>query len=97
MIAPLRDCSLDHCTEGVHEKFLALLPRIQRQAAFAFRGLRAETRNEMTEEVVANAYSRFCPAGAPRQSCLGVFDPFGTVCDPSGSGRAARRRASECA
>ena len=59
MIAPLRNCSLDHRTETVHEKFLAMLPRIRQQAVFAFRGLRAEAREELTQEVIANAFCAF--------------------------------------
>ena len=59
MIAPLRTSSLDCSTESVHEKFLALLPRIRQQAVFAFRNLRAEAREELTEEVIANAFRAF--------------------------------------
>ena len=59
MIAPLRTSSLDRRTESVHEKFLALLPQIRQQAVFAFRGLRAEAREELTQEVVANALCGF--------------------------------------
>ena len=56
MIAPLISNSLDCPTKYVHEKFLELLPKIRRQAAFAFRGLRAAARDELTQEVLANAY-----------------------------------------
>ncbi len=59
MIAPLRTRSLDCYTESVREKFLQLLPLIRQQAVFAFRGLRAEAREELTEEVVANSFSAF--------------------------------------
>ena len=59
MIAPLRTSSLDCPTEYVHEKFLELLPQIRQQAVFAFRGLRAEARDELIEEVVANAFCAF--------------------------------------
>jgi hypothetical protein len=59
MIAPLITGSLENQTEFVHDRFLALVPRIRQQAVFAFRGLRAEARDELTEEVVANAYCAF--------------------------------------
>ena len=59
MIAPLRVNSLDCSTESVHEKFLELLPQIWQQAMFAFRRLQAEAREELTEEVIANAYCAF--------------------------------------
>jgi hypothetical protein len=59
MIAPLRTSSHDCSAKYVHEKFLELLPQIRKQALFAFRGLRAEAREEMIEEVVANAYCAF--------------------------------------
>ncbi len=59
MIAPIRTSSLDCSRESVHEKFLEMLPRIRQQAMFAFRGLRAEAREELTEEVIANAYCAF--------------------------------------
>ncbi len=95
MIAPLKTSSVVRSTESVHEKFLKLLPGIQQQAAFAFRSISAEARGELTEEVIANAYLRVHPARAPRQIDLGIFDPFGTVCHPSGPCRAARRRPAE--
>ena len=59
MIAPLRTSSLDCSTESAQEKFLSLLPRIRQQAVFAFRNLRAEAREELTEEVIANAFRAF--------------------------------------
>ncbi len=59
MIAPLKTSFLENQTEFVHAKFLAFMPQIRQQAAFAFRGLRTEARDELTEEVVANAYCAF--------------------------------------
>jgi hypothetical protein len=59
MIAPLRTSSLDCSSESAYSKFLSLLPRIRQQAVFAFRNLRAEAREELTEEVIANAFRAF--------------------------------------
>ena len=36
-----------------------MLPQIRRQASFAFRGLGAELREELIQEVIANAYRSF--------------------------------------
>ena len=40
----------------LHGKFLEMLPAIRDQASMAFRGLPSETREELTAEVVANAF-----------------------------------------
>ena len=56
MIALLKDGLTDERQELVHERFLAMLPRIQRQASLAFRHLGTEAREEMVQEVTANAY-----------------------------------------
>ena len=59
MIAPLRTTLLDRQAEFFHERFLAMLPQIRRQASVALRGLRSEVRQELTQEVVVNAYCAF--------------------------------------
>ncbi|HZZ27232.1 MAG TPA: hypothetical protein VFE46_04425 [Pirellulales bacterium] len=56
MIAPLGTISADHRAEFVHDQFLKMLPLIRRQAWIAFRGQRAEARQELTQEVIVNAY-----------------------------------------
>jgi hypothetical protein len=58
MIAPIRTESAQD-QESVHERFLAMLPQIQRQARLAFRDYGAEARQEMTQEVVASAFCMF--------------------------------------
>ena len=92
MIATFRISSVDNQTLLVHEKFLALLPQIREQAEFAFRGLRAEARDEFIQEVLANTYCAFAHFSAPRQSRLGLSDPLGTVCHPSSSRWATGRQ-----
>jgi DNA-binding NarL/FixJ family response regulator len=59
MSAPLRSKSLQHETGLDGERFLGMLPQILRQARIASRGLRAEARDELMQEVVANAYCAF--------------------------------------
>ena len=76
MIAPLRTSSLDCSTESVHDKFLELLPRIRQQAVFAFRGLQAEAREELTEEVVANSYCAFAQLVRRGKAALAYATPL---------------------
>jgi hypothetical protein len=45
---------------ATHAKFLEMLPRIRRQALFAFRKASHDAREEMIAEVVANAYHGYC-------------------------------------
>jgi hypothetical protein len=56
MIARLKKSLSDKQKELESDRFLAMLPRIRRQASLAFRHLRAEAREEMVQEVTANAY-----------------------------------------
>ena len=46
-------------TAQQNEKFLDMLPLIRSQARLAFRRLRPELKNELVQEVVANAYCAF--------------------------------------
>ena len=59
MIALLKDGLTDERQELVHERFLAMLPRIRRQALIAFRDRGAEARQELAAEVVANAFCAY--------------------------------------
>ena len=56
MVALLKNGLTDKRKELVHERFMAMLSRIQRQATLAFRHLGTEAREEMVQEVTANAY-----------------------------------------
>jgi hypothetical protein len=73
MIAPVRKGLNDKKTEFVQDQFLKMLPAIRRQAWMAFRGRDAESRHELTEEVIANAYCAFI--GLARQDKLAVAFP----------------------
>lgn len=42
--------------DEAHDQFLALLPKIRRQAALAFRSQPPDTRDDLIQEAVANAY-----------------------------------------
>ena len=56
MIAPLRTDCLQPDAQFDADQFLAMLPRIRRQASIAFRHRGAEAREELIQEVTANAY-----------------------------------------
>jgi hypothetical protein len=56
MVATIRSNSETIQKEVCHDRFLELLPQIQRQASIAFRSLRSEAREEHVAEVVARAY-----------------------------------------
>ncbi len=45
--------------ENAHDAFVAMLPQIKQQASIAFRSRRPEEREELTQEVIANAYVAF--------------------------------------
>ena len=49
----------EHRIDFVQNQFLTMLPQIRRQASIAFCGLGAETREELLQEVIANAYCAF--------------------------------------
>jgi len=60
MIAPLRTNTQNHQPDAaVQHQFLTMLPQIRRQAWMVFRDRRAEAREELIEEVIANAYCAF--------------------------------------
>jgi transposase-like protein len=59
MIAPVRKGLNGQKAEIVQDQFLTMLPLIRRQAWMAFRGRDAESRHELTQEVIANAYCAF--------------------------------------
>ena len=59
MIAPVRKGLNGQKTEFSQVQFLKMLPKIRRQAWIAFRGRDVESRHELTQEVIANAYCAF--------------------------------------
>jgi hypothetical protein len=56
MVALVKSNSVVDAREPQHDRFLAMLPQIRRQASAAFRGQRSEAREELIQEVVANSY-----------------------------------------
>jgi len=60
MIAPLRTELIEKQSNGVHDPFQAMLPKIRRQASLKLRHLRAEAREEFLAEVVARTYCAWC-------------------------------------
>jgi len=59
MIAPVRTKRPQDLDQHHHEPFLSMLPQIRSQARLAFRCLRPNDRQEMIQEVIANAYCAF--------------------------------------
>ena len=56
MIALLKNDVAKGRSKSMHDRFLAMLPQIRRQAFAAFRKFRSEAREELVQEVVANSY-----------------------------------------
>jgi hypothetical protein len=73
MIAPVRKGLNGQKTEIVRGQFLRILPQIRRQAWIAFRDRDAESRDELTQEVIANAYCAFI--GLARRNKLAMAYP----------------------
>jgi hypothetical protein len=73
MIAPLKSELTAGQIEPFHQQFLTMLPMIRRQAWIAFRGTDTESRHELTQEVVANAFCAFI--GLARRNKLAVAYP----------------------
>ena len=59
MIAPAQTKRPQILGRPLQEQFLEMLPQIRSQACRAFRRLQREQREEMVQEVVANAFCRF--------------------------------------
>ncbi|HUE14314.1 MAG TPA: hypothetical protein VMR25_09135 [Planctomycetaceae bacterium] len=59
MIAPASKTRCKACSPRWNDRFLQLLPAIQEQAEFAFRGVSVELREELIQEVIAAAYVLF--------------------------------------
>jgi hypothetical protein len=76
MIAPLRSSFSKNQTQDVRKLFLAMLPRIRQQARIAFGGLRTEAREELTQEVVANAYCAFIQLVRRNKTALAYPTPL---------------------
>jgi hypothetical protein len=59
MIAPAKPSSRERDARASNERFLEMLPVIQRYARIAFRDLNPEARAELVEESIANAFVAF--------------------------------------
>jgi hypothetical protein len=59
MIASISKAPSDERTKPTRDRFLEMLPFIQRQASRAFGGLRAEAREEMIQGTLASAFCAF--------------------------------------
>jgi len=61
-----------------NDKFLSMLPEIQQEAAFAFRELTVEAREELVQEVVATAYQLFHELAQRGKTGLAYATPLAT-------------------
>ncbi len=59
-----------------NDKFLSMLPEIRKQANFAFRRIRVEARDELIQEVIAQAYNLFVRLCQRRKSALVYATPL---------------------
>jgi hypothetical protein len=59
-----------------NERFVKMIPLIRHQARLAFRRMRSEARDELVEEVVANAYCRFARLVRTGRANLGFATPL---------------------
>jgi len=94
MIAQLRANSDARRIESVQDQFLSMLPVIQRQAWIAIRGRDPESRDELTQEVVANAYCAFIGWYAEINR-LWLMPRRWPVWNPPSPRRAARRQPTQ--
>jgi hypothetical protein len=92
MIAIARSPKRKAVSRRRNDKFLELLPTIQQQAAFAFRRVPVEAREELIQEVAAQAYSLFVRLAKRRKLALVFATPLARFA--IGNVRAGRRFAS---
>jgi hypothetical protein len=59
MITTARNPRRKACSRRWNDRFLQLLPSIQEQAEYAFRGVSVEAREDLVQEVIAAAYGLF--------------------------------------
>jgi hypothetical protein len=59
MIAPIKRRTTRISTPAWHAAFLAMVPRIRRQARISFRNARPELREELIHEVVTNCFAAY--------------------------------------
>jgi hypothetical protein len=59
MIAPIKRRTTRKSTSAWHAGFLAMVPRIRRQAWISFRNARPELREELIHEVVTNCFAAY--------------------------------------
>src|ERR1700685_2714372 len=76
-----------------NDKFLSMLPAIQKQAAFAFREFAVEPREELIQEVVATAYGMFHQLVLMGKMSLAYAAPLAQF--PTRHVRAGRRMGSQ--
>src|SRR5271167_2370515 len=76
MLAPLRNPRHNACSRRRNNKFLSMLPEVRKQAAFALRRVPFDAREELIQEVVAQAYSLFVRLCQRRKTALVYATPL---------------------
>ncbi|HEV3300766.1 MAG TPA: hypothetical protein VG055_14045 [Planctomycetaceae bacterium] len=76
MIATARNPRRKACSRRRNDKFLGLLPTIRDQAEYAFRRVPVEAREELIQEVVAQAYALFVRLAKRRRLALAFATPL---------------------
>jgi hypothetical protein len=76
MIAIARSPKRKAASRRRHDKFLSMLAEIRKQANFAFRRVPVEAREELIQEVVAQAYSLFISLCRRGRSALNYPTPL---------------------
>src|SRR5580704_8761127 len=92
MIAIARSPKRKSASRCREDKFLELLPTIQLQAEYAFRRVPVEAREELIQEVVAQAYALFVRLAKRRRLALVFATPLARFA--IGNVRAGRRLGS---
>ena len=94
MVAVVQSNSGCNAQEPQHNRFLAVLPQIRRQALMAFRKFSSEAREELVQEVVANSFRAWVLL-APRQGIGGLRHALSSIRDPPSPGWTPGRQPPE--
>ena len=76
MIAIARIPKQNSASRRANDKFLSMLPEVRKQANFAFRRLPVDAREELVQEVIAQAYALFVRLCQRRKSALVYATPL---------------------
>ena len=95
MLATARNPKRQASSRRRNDKFLQLLPAIREQAEYAFRGLPVDAREELIQEVVAQAYALFVRLARGANWLSSLPTPLAQIRDQEGPRRPATRLAEQ--